>query len=414
MGPLKLPSDPSAERAVAGSIVIEPALYGRVAAVVRSHDFADRLPRTIFDAVTSLVSSGFPVDQVSVAAQCSAIAPEFAPLDVAAVCSEVALPSSAVHHARTVARLAAQRAVIRAASAVIEQAVNDVRSPEEIVAEAAAALQDAPGLVGDEEGPSVMADVALAEIEDESRMHPHIRTGLPSLDRMLGGGLAPSKLYVVGARTSVGKSALVANIARLALDGGSETLYVSLEMTGREVLSRLVSDAYGVDQSSSTALIAAMMNDRTQGWPLRFLGFSDLAGILAAVYRRRPRLVIVDYLQLVPTSVRFERRDLEIAHITRALKLMAVRAGVPVLACAQLNRSAVRDNRPPRLSDLRESGAQEQDADCVILLDRDVDAASSAARLAVAKNRTGPTGTVPLVFDARHTRFREMSLGQAG
>jgi len=395
---MKFPINTQVEAAALGSVIMRPALWPEVSATVNDDDFTADAHQAIYRAIRALVDAQQPIDILTVARE--AKVPALLVRDIVE-----ATPLAGAHHARAVATMAAQRRVMKIAQGIVERVAVD--DPGEVVGEMIPRLQDAATTgLGHLEGPAELADAALAEME---RGAPTIATGIVRLDRALGGGLHRGRLYLVAARTAVGKSAFAGNVVRRALDRDLETLLVSLEMSGVEMLTRLVADAYSVDARDLPAVVKAMASDRVQAWPLRFLARSDLAGIVATTRRLLPRLVVIDYLQLVPTGERFERRDLELAHITRTLKRLATTADVPILACAQLNRDPAKAGRAPKLSDLRESGAQEQDADVVILLDRDVDDDKRETRAILAKNRQGPTGTVDLYFDALHTRFRELT-----
>lgn len=400
---MKTPRDEEAESAALGSVLLQPSLWPQVSAIAREADFTSERHRKIHRTITSLAQAGKPIEVLSVA-----FAAGLDPLFVNAMQEAVTVPG--LHYAQLVAQLAARRRLIAQAQALIERA-NAGEDPEAIVAEALGAMHDA-GWTGSGEliSPEGLADAAMAEIDREATSSSALTTGFGRLDERLGGGLRSGRLYLVAARTGVGKSAFASNICRLALDESDDVLFVSLEMTGREVLTRLVADAASVDPADIPKLIREMGSDRVQSWPLHFLGRADLAGILAVTRRIVPRLLIVDYLQLVPTGQRFERRDLEVAHVTRSLKQLAVAVGIPVLACAQLSRIPEKDSRGPRLTDLRESGSQEQDADAVILLDRKVDDDAREAKLTLAKNRHGSTGSLNLYFDAVHTRFRPLAV----
>lgn len=396
--------DHDLEAAALGAVLITPRLWPEVSATMAEDDLASERHRAVYRAIRDLAEGSDPIEPLLVARVAG-----LEPLAVRAIAESCAVPGT--HYARQVARMAAQRRVVAEAQRIIERAEADT-DPEALAD--LAALEDAAGTgSGDLERPADLADASLAELEAEAQAMPAVATGIPTLDRALGGGLHPGRLYLVAARTSVGKSAFAGTVARRALDRGTETMFVSLEMTGRDVLTRLVSDAFGSDPADVSALVDGMTSERVQSWPLWFVGRADLAGIVSHCRRVSPRLLIVDYLQLVETHMRFERRDLEIAHVTRSLKNLAVRSRVPVLGCAQLNRAPGKERRDPRLTDLRESGAQEQDADAVVLLDRDVEDGATETKLILAKNRQGSTGRTTLRFDAKHTRFGEMVRGVA-
>lgn len=389
------------EEAMIGAVLLRPALWPQVRQLVRAEDVTSPELRAAFAAMARLHSDGVPLDLVVVAHEAGV-----SPLLLHGCQEAVAVPS--VEAARRVAELAARRRVAGRAQVLAEQVRDGDVDVAAAVERAFADLRDATAVgLGRLQGPSELADTLIAELETPP---PLLRTGIPRLDRALGGGLHAGRLYLVGARTSVGKTALVGNIIRAALDDGRRVLAASLEMTGPEVLRRLVADACDVDPTDAAALLQALATDRVQSWPLHLIEATDLPGLVAATRSVAPALLAVDYVQLLSAGERMERRDLEIAHVTRTLKRVALECGCAVLAAAQLNRDAARTDRLPRLSDLRESGSQEQDADVVILLHRGVEEEETRAWAILAKNRHGPTGNITLHFTASRTRFVEAAV----
>ena len=265
--------------------------------------------------------------------------------------------------------------------------------------------------------------VRMAEAEAAAAgSDPGLMTGFPVLDSYLG-GMRPGELLCLGARPGVGKSALALQIADLVGEAGRKVLLVSLEMTKGEVLSRQKVrrsrvpnrrvKAGRLTADEAARLLAA--RDEIVRLPLHYCDDpSTSADDVAADARRLARggdlgLVVVDYLQLLrPRSERSNRSE-QVADMSRRLKLTAKAAGVPVLMLSQLNRASEEENRPPRLSDLRESGSIEQDCDVVMFLHRttDVRADLEPVDLIVAKQRNGMTGTIRLEYDGPLFEFRE-------
>jgi replicative DNA helicase len=261
-----------------------------------------------------------------------------------------------------------------------------------------------------------------------SRMTTPRARGLPTgffhLDKMLGGGLRPGQLVILAARPSVGKSAFAGNVAGNVARGGTAVLFVTLEMTDEELMLRLVSREARLtaDEIMSGTLEEYNLDAAMRGvevvanWPL---WIDERAGrtmtqiaALARLHCSRDGvgLIVVDYLQLIQPDDRKANRQEQVASISRDLKLLARSLEVPVIALAQLNRGIEsRDDKTPRMSDLRESGAIEQDADIIAFLDRpklyDPDAMPDAANIYVAKNRNGSIGKVELLWNARTMTF---------
>jgi replicative DNA helicase len=271
---------------------------------------------------------------------------------------------------------------------------------------------------------------ALHEFEECAEHSGQLRgltSGFPDLDRLTA-GFRPGQLVIIGARPSVGKTSLAMNIAeRVAVDGGISTAVFSLEMSTKELLFRMLCCRARVDSMAATRgltdrdsiarILAA--GQRIKKAPLQIvdtggLTIAKLSSIARKLSQRhRIRLLIVDYLQLLRCESRsLDNRTTEITRISNGLKLLARELNCVVIAPAQLNRDLEKDKRAPRLSDLRDSGSLEQDADIVGLLHRDVNADGDVVpvELNIAKNRNGPTGKVHLVFRKSFTRFESAAL----
>jgi len=251
-------------------------------------------------------------------------------------------------------------------------------------------------------------------------------TGFDSLDNIIG-GLVGGRLYVLAARPGVGKSSAAITIAKnVSLQGKGSVLVYSLEMTEDEISDRIISSTAAV---SSSSLRTNTMNADEYGRVFRAIGQVENADLfidddgsltlteLRAKARRftathKVALIVVDYLQLMTLDGRnVDNRQLEVSSISRKLKALAKELDVPALVLSQLNRDVEsRKDKRPQLSDLRESGAIEQDADVVgfLFFDPD-DQTKTLATLAIEKNRQGPRGEVQLVFTPEFTRFREMT-----
>lgn len=257
---------------------------------------------------------------------------------------------------------------------------------------------------------------------------PGVQTGFVDLDRMLL-GLHPGQLVTIAGRPAMGKTVFACQTAANAAVSGHAVLFVSLEMTHQEVTERLVSAASRVGlQRIRSGKIAdkdwPLITDavgRIGDWPIIVDDDSGatLLSIRGAARRAAQKLgrldvVIVDYLQLLNTTGRAENRQVEIAELSRGLKRLAGELGIPIVTLAQLNREVEkRADKRPMLSDLRESGAVEQDSDVVVFLYRDdyYNAKSNDAGILeaiVAKQRNGPTGTARLAYHADHGRIANL------
>ena len=259
-------------------------------------------------------------------------------------------------------------------------------------------------------------------------------TGYPSLDRMLM-GLREGQLVIIGARPAVGKTSFALNLALNAASEGYTVAFFSLEMSGKEIAQRFICAHAQINMSNfRTGRISpqewANINEATQDLSRLDILIDDTPGTTVTEIRAKARrmlhnkekaVIILDYLQLVspPAGRRAENRAVEVSEMSRALKIMAKELAVPVVSLSQLSRAVEsRTGKRPQLSDLRESGSIEQDADIVMFLDRssseqeagrDDRPPEGITRIIVAKNRSGPIGDVDLVFLPASTKFYELN-----
>lgn len=248
-----------------------------------------------------------------------------------------------------------------------------------------------------------------------------IPTGFADLDRMIS-GLNRSDLILLAARPAVGKSAFALNIAQNVARHGQTVAFFSLEMTREQNVTRMLSAESGIDNqklrtgelTAEDWVSLAQASDTLSKFPMYF---DDTSGITIPEIKARARrvknlgLVVIDYLQLMSSGKRVENRVQEVSEMTRGLKIMAKDLNVPVITLSQLSRGVEsRQEHRPQLSDLRESGSIEQDADIVLFLYRESyyeqnEENMNSATCMVAKNRHGSIGDLPLHWDGAHTRF---------
>jgi replicative DNA helicase len=246
-----------------------------------------------------------------------------------------------------------------------------------------------------------------------------LTTGLSRLDLILQGGFKKGSLYVLAARPGVGKSALAIQFTHECAKRGLRAAYASLEMTANEIAGRLLSSTSGVRKPVSKGFLQANHKQKLeaqvkamQSWPITFKDDNEatLQSIQAFVSKQRIEgelgLVVIDYLQLLSVPG-VDSRVQEISQISRQLKAIAMEFDIPVVALSQLNRALEAQNRNPMLSDLRESGSIEQDADCVMLMHRDevIDPTKDVIICNVAKNRNGEERASKFLFDKSIGRF---------
>ena len=345
-----------------------------------------------------------------------------------------AVPTAAhvEHHAEIVHQKSTARALIRTCERIAARGYDAQESVSLLLEEAEREVLSI-AMHGVHKGFTSMKEEMQSTFEYIERVQSGqivgVRTGFEDFD-VLTGGLNGGDLAILAARPSMGKTALALNIARNhAIDFNGCVAFFSLEMTKRELVLRLLLGEAQVDNSRFRSGVLSDKDWRrlTQAASVlegaRIMFDDSMAvtvGDLAAKARRLDReqklsLLVIDYIQLVSGRGDGERREQQVADISRSLKLLAKDLDIPVIALSQLNRGP--ENRPdkrPQLGDLRESGAIEQDADIVMFVYRDevYDSESpdvGKAELIISKQRNGPTGMVKLQFDKEHGRFRSLS-----
>lgn len=423
------PHSIEAEQALLGAAFVEPACLNEVGLIVKSPDmFFRETHRHVWRAINEMAASGQGYDWVSavdaverlgVLEQCGGRDTLYGYLREVSS----ALPSAfgAESYAQTVRDKWLLRKIIQAAAEMQGAALNPTNGPADILGEARARIDEiADGCISNEPVP---IEAAVAEASAEARAGGIVgqTAGIRSLDAITS-GFRGGQLITVGGRPGEGKSALMTQMADHHQASGSNVLFVSLEMSHREISERLVSMRAGIDSrryrhwtlsvSEQAAAIAAENSLRGHLWidDTFSMTVEDIAMKTRRLHaRHKLNMLIVDYIQLVRTNSRLERH-LQIGEATRRLKSLARELDIPVVVGAQLNRDSTKEKRRPTLADLRESGSIEQDSDHVLLLHWPADGdIGNVARVevAVAKNRGGPTGTVLLNFNKTQTRFTE-------
>lgn len=413
----------SSERAFLGAVINGDARL--LDSGLTLEDFTGPFCRAVYAAVARLEEAGKQPDLVTL----TDASPELDFGEVVAITQE-ALPSLAERCAANI-REASQRRALSALCGELAGQAKDGLQPIDDVLSAARARLDA--LISRSPQTGVVtgtdAKIELYRYLTEAPASPPVPTGLPALDGKLCGGLRGGKLVVVGARPAVGKSALLASFAVSAILAGRRVLFVSLEMSAREIVARMASNLSGVSAEKLEARdvspedAARVLEAFNLISPDENLRFAERAGTPSAVRRAALRmradagldLIVVDYLQLLRADGKPGSRWEAVGEISRSLKLLAAELDVPVVAAAQLNRASEgRGEQPerPRLSDLRESGSIEQDADVVLLLHASDPDNAALRELIVAKNRQGRTGVTQLYFDGDRMRFLPVEMAR--
>jgi len=407
-----------------------------VVEVVRGRDFYKPAHEIIFTTITDLFSKGEPVDAVTVAADLTKRG-ELARVGGApylhTLISTVPTAANAGYYARIVRDRATLRRLVEAGTRITQLGYStDGGDVEDLVNAAQAEVYAVSEANSTEDyqqiGPLIYSTMEEMETHNDGGL-AGVPTGYRDLDDLTN-GLHSGQFIVVAARPSIGKTTMVLDIARTAaVKHELTTIVFSLEMSRTEITMKLLSAESSVllDRMQKGRLSAddwqriASVNGRIGAAPL-FIDDSpnlSLMEIRAKCRRLKQqhdlRLVIIDYLQLMTSGKRVESRQQEVSEFSRSLKLLAKELGLPVIAVSQLNRGPeARADKRPQMSDLRESGAIEQDADVVILLHRerptrDDPDAGSVAEFIVDKNRSGPTRAFEVSFQGHFSRFMDMA-----
>lgn len=426
------PHDLEAERSVLGSILFSPAAMDEVSEILRAKDFYAEANRIIFGAMRRMFDRGVTeVDVVTLAHELGARLPDIGgPAYIAQVMETVPHAAHAAYYARIVRDKAVRRELIDAAKDSICDAYNGVDETGEILERSGERIFKL--IDGTEQKKETDINSVLDRTFDGifSRMETPdgltgVTTGFVDLNEMTG-GLHATELIVLAARPSMGKTALVCNFALAAAADNKPVLFFSLEQSETELAERFLAILARISghslrkgqlekgdeeklMQSSRDLRALPIN--IDDVPARTI--SQIASICRQQHRKRSLgVVIIDYLQLIESEDRQQHREAQISGITRRLKCLAKDLNVPIVVLAQLNRGVEqREEKRPKLSDLRESGAIEQDADIVMFLHRPEvykkDDRPGEAEIVVQKNRHGPTGTVDVVWIKDQLRFAD-------
>ena len=432
------PRNLDAEDSVLGAMMLSSDAIADVIEVVRADEFSRRANGTIYEALLALYARGEPVDAVTAVEELKRrgqLVEVGGALRIQQLMELVPSPASAVHYARIVAESALLRRLITAAADVIEIAYSSPENPR-IAAEQAEGRIYAASRHEDETAMVALQPIISAAIDEIENIQQRetslagLATGFRDIDELLS-GLQAGNFIIIAARPGAGKSALAVNIARnVAVNERKQVALFSLEMSRWELGMRLLCSEARVPMSKVRAAKIAASDfgnfadaaDKLHDAPLYIIDSGDVTilDIRAKARRLRSReglsLIVVDYLQLMSPHRRVDNRQQEIAEISRSLKLLAKELGIPVIALSQLNRDPERrEGAKPQLSNLRESGALEQDSDVVIFIHREKDEdghwVKGEAELIVAKHRNGPTGTIKVGFDDQLIKFRDLIRG---
>ncbi len=432
-GILKVPPHSiEAEQSVIGSVLMDKDALIKVIEEVRPEDFYEDAHKTIMNAVFALALEDKPVDIVTVAEYLK----ETNKLDsvggvtyIARLAGSVPNAANAVYYARLVRNKSILRELIKAGSEISEVAFNeslDIDEALNIAEQKIFTISQKKMRTYFVRLRDFLEDSfkAIEKRYSQKLGFAGLPSGFPSLDKLTG-GFQDSDLIIIAARPSLGKTSLAVNISEnVALSQKKAVAFFSLEMSKEQIVERMLCSQSKVDmQRLKTGYL------RDEDWlriteaysslydaPIYIDDSPELSLVDIRTKARRLKietninLIIVDYLQLIRSEQRVENRVIEISQITRGFKALARELSVPVVVLSQLSRaSEKREDKKPILSDLRESGSIEQDADVVIFLHRPDDENRNQIEVIVAKQRNGPTGNFRLLFFDEFTKFVEIS-----
>jgi replicative DNA helicase len=435
------PHSIEAEQSLLGALLLDNQAFDRVADLVTAEDFYRDDHRRLWRHIAKLIEAGKPADVVTVSESIEASEDKDktgGPAYLGALAQNTPSALNIRRYAELVRERAVQRRLAQVATSIAEDALNPAGK------EVGQLLDEAESRIFQIAESGARRDQGLLEIKPVlakvferidhlyHRENPSDVTGVPSgytkIDQMTS-GMQPGDLIIVAARPSMGKTALALNIAEhVAVDNGLPVAIFSMEMSATQLAMRMLGSIARVDQHK---MRTGRLNDKEWGELSDAMGklhetplFIDEGGALTALeVRARARrlkrqysklgLIVIDYLQLMASTTQGENRATEISEISRSLKAMAKELDVPVIALSQLNRAVdQRPDRRPVMSDLRESGAIEQDADVIMFIYREVvykpdlpEDQRGLAEVIIGKQRNGPIGTVKLTFLGQHTRF---------
>lgn len=430
------PHNDDAERSVIGSMMLDRDAIVVASDTLHTDDFYNRQYGVLFDAITALYHEGVETDLVTLVNRLAQmeVPPELRSVEfIGDIVAGVPTSANIKYYTEIVRDKASLRRLIKTTEDIMSACYLDKEDVDDVMEDAEKRIFEVTQQKGGREFESIK-DVVLRTLKTielaakQTGIVTGVSTGFRDLDYKTA-GLQPSDLILIAARPSMGKTAFVLNVAEnVALRGDTMTAIFSLEMSKEQLVKRMLAMNSKVD---SQKIRTGNLEDEEWGrlvGSVRNIGNSrlvidDTPGISVAELRSKCRklkveqnlgLVIIDYLQLMSGGKRSESRQQEISEISRSLKALAREIEAPVIALSQLSRAVEqRPDKRPMLSDLRESGAIEQDADVVMFIYRDEyynqdSEEKGVAEIIIGKQRNGPTGSVKLAWLSQFTKFGDL------
>ena len=438
-----LPHNLDAERSVLGAILLRNDAINAAVEVLQPDDFYREAHQLLLEHMIQLSERGAAIDLVTLAESLSrgdALEKVGGPAYITRLVDGVPRSTNVEYYAQIVKEKATLRRLITEAGKIASDAYDADRDASEILDEAERSIFSiADARIGT--GFTSLADLVDSALDTVEKLQQYkslvtgVPTGFYDLDTKTS-GMQPSDLVIIAARPSMGKTSFVINMAQnAALEHGKVVGVFSLEMSKEQLFMRMLTSEARVD---SQRLRQGMLLERdlpaiaqaAEKLSMAKIFIDDTASIGVLEMRAKARrlkaehgldMLVIDYVQLMQGRGRFENRQQELTGISRSLKGLAKELNVPILILSQLSRAPdSRSDHRPMLSDLRESGALEQDADVVMFIYREdrykgpEDQDTGEAEIIIAKQRNGPVGTVKLAFISDYTRFENLERGGGG
>jgi replicative DNA helicase len=433
-----LPSNLEAERSILGAILLDDKAINTIIESLSIQDFYLESHRKIFEKMHALTSGSRPIDLITLKNELQRtdeLERVGGPAYLASLTDGLPRALNIEHYAQIVKEKAVLRRLIQVSNEIIARSYQSEDSPQQILAQVEKAIfeissrQFRGGFTPIEPLVSAVFE-SIEEVANRKSLVTGLETGFTELDKMTA-GLHPSDLVIVAARPGLGKTSFCLNVAQhVAVKKEKSVGIFSLEMSKEQLVKRLLCgegeiDAHKVNTGYLSKDDWTRLGRAAGALSQTKIFIDDMPGTSIMEMRSKARrlslehgldLLIVDYLQLMSGSQqRYENRTQEISQISRGLKALAKELQIPVIAISQLNRAVEsrRGDHRPQLSDLRESGSIEQDADMVMFIYREemfnpTDENSGVAELIIGKQRNGPTGSFQLAFIKQYTKFANL------
>ena len=431
------PQSNEAEQSVLGSLMLDPEAFNLVSDMIQAEDFYKPAHKKVYQAIFKLHATQQPIDVITVSNALQTAGDLEAIGGTSYLAELLTRTVSSVHavtHSKIIKEKATLRKVISTSTQLIEKAYDEDFADVGSFIDQAETEFYKIGESKTTEGLTSSYDIVKSSIKKIEELYGKksditgLATGFSYLDRMTS-GLQPGELIIIAARPSMGKTAFSLNVAQDIVLKQKKTLaYFSLEMGKDQLMMRILSAEAKINMKDIRSGRVpdnawAKLINAAQNLSESKIYIDESSGISPFEIRARARrlkaqhgldCIMIDYLQLMDLKLKVESRERAVSEISKSLKSLAKELQIPIVALAQLNRGVEgRSDRRPMLSDLRESGSIEQDADVIMMLyrddyyDKDDPEKAGQAEIIVGKHRNGPTGTVKVRFDAEYGRFRD-------